>query len=246
MTAIATPAPAGQAPRARRSVFSTLVRGLGEFMITVGVLMLLLVVYQLYWTNLQADRAQGALTDELRKQWDAPAAASVPRKPIPGKALGLMYFRRLGEDWVKPIVEGVGLDSLAKGVGHFPKNAMPGEVGNFALAAHRATHGEPFKDLDKVRKGDRLVVETRDRWYVYVIDTNFRLVDPNYGAVVWPVPEKAGVKPSEKLITLVTCNPRWGSSTRLIYYGHLASSVRKQEGTFPAALDYMYGDQARS
>jgi sortase A len=242
VTAIATPAPAGQAPRPRKSVFHAFVRGLGELMITLGVLMLLLVVYQLYWTNVEANRAQGELKDELRKEWSAPVE-QVKTKPIPGKALGLMYFERLGKKWVKPIVEGVDLDDLAKGVGHFPKNALPGEVGNFALAAHRTTHGEPFKDLDKVRKGDRLVVETRDRWYVYVIDTNFRLVDPNNGSVVWAVPEKAGVKPTEKLITLVTCNPRWGSSTRLIYYGHLESSVKKQEGKFPAALTYMYGDQ---
>ena len=246
MTAIATPIPAGAAPRRRNSPFHALVRGLGELMITLGVLMLLLVVYQLFWTNVEANRAQNKVTDSLIKEWTAPVAADEPkkRKPVPGNAIALMYFERLGGKWVKPVVEGVSLDDLAKGVGHFPRSALPGEVGNFAVAAHRATHGEPFKDLDSVRKGDRLVVETRDRWYVYVIDTNFRLVDPNNGSVILPVPEKPGVKPTEKLITLVTCNPRWGSSTRLIYYGHLESSAPKVKDKFPAALDYMYGSDS--
>lgn len=236
MTATATAAPTPRSRRRRNSPVHMAIRGLGELMITVGILMLLLVVYQLFWTNLQANREQGALKDGLRKQW-AVAAPAKNLKPVPGDAIGLMYFERLGKKWVKPIVEGVGLDDLAKGVGHFPKNAMPGEVGNFAVAAHRATHGEPFKDLDSVRKGDKVIVETRDKWFVYVVDTNFRLVDPNYGSVILPVPEKPGVKATEKLLTLVTCNPRWGSTTRLIYYGHLVSANSKKDGP-PAALDY--------
>lgn len=242
MTAIATPAPASPSHRRRKTGIHAVARNLGELMITLGVLMLLLVVYQLYWTNVEASRNQGAAKDRLLKEWAA-TPASVKTKPVPGNAIALMYFERLGKKWAKPIVEGVDLDDLAKGVGHFPENVMPGEVGNFALAAHRATHGEPFKDLDRVRKGDRLVVETRDRWFVYVIDTNFRLVDPNNGSVLLPVPEKPGIKPTEKLITLVTCNPRWGSSTRLIYYGHLESSSKKVKNKFPAALDYVYGDK---
>ena len=242
MTAIATPVPAQPAPKRHNSAFHAFVRGLGELMITFGVLMLLLVVYQLFWTNVEANQAQKQQTTELRKEWAA-TPATFKAKPVPGNAIALMYFERLGKHWVKPVVEGVTLDDLAKGVGHFPKTALPGEVGNFAVAAHRATHGEPFKDLDSVRKGDRVVVETKDRWYVYVVDTNFRLVSPSNGSVIWPVPEKAGVKPTEKLLTLVTCNPRWGSSARLIYYGHLESSSAKEDGKFPAALDYMYGDQ---
>jgi sortase A len=212
---------------------------MGELMITLGIVMLLLVVYQLFWTNIQSNRAQGQVTKQLEQTWAAAPKGKAP-KAFPGDAIGRMYIERLGKKWVKPIVEGVALDDLAKGVGHFPKAVMPGEVGNFAVAAHRATHGEPFRNLNEVRKGDRVVVETRDRWYVYVIDTNFRLVDPNNGSVILPVPEKPGVKPTEKLITLVTCNPRWGSTTRLIYYGHLESSSAK-DGKFPKALDYFNG-----
>jgi sortase A len=248
VTAVAPPAPTGPPSRRRKSsALHAAVRGIGELMITFGVIMLLLVVYQLFWTNIEASRAQGAVKEQLFEEWaaEAPAAEEAKkRKPVPGNAIALLYFERLGKKWAKPIVEGVGLDDLAKGVGHFPKSALPGDVGNFALAGHRATHGEPFKDLDKVRKGDRVVIETRDKFYVYVIDTNFRLVDPNNGSVILPVPEKQGVKPTEKLLTLVTCNPRWGSSTRLIYYGHLESTMTKEgDKKYPAELDYMYGSK---
>lgn len=236
MTATATAAPVPVPRKRRDSPFHAFVRGVGELMITLGVVMLLLVVYQLFWTNLQSHREQQQVTKELRNAWAAPPKEKKP-KPVPGDAIGVMYFERLGRHWVKPIVEGVDLPDLAKGIGHFPKNALPGEVGNFAVAAHRATHGEPFKDLDSVKKGDRVVVETRDRWYVYVVDTDFRLVSPNNGSVILPVPEHPGVKPTEKLLTLVTCNPRWGSTTRLIYFGHLESSSAKN-GKYPPALDY--------
>ncbi len=227
------------APRRGASPFRVAIRSLGEIMITFGMIMLLLVVYQLYWTNIQAARAQDSAKDNLKSSW-------VDGRPIKNGAFGIMYIERLGKKWEKPIVEGVDLDQLAKGVGHFPKTAMPGEVGNFAVAAHRATHGEPFAYLDRIQPGDKIIVETKTNWFVYVVDAQknpspdhpaWKLVDPNYGEVVLPVPEQPGVKPTKKLITLVTCNPRWGSSTRLIVFGHLVKAYPKP-GLKPAELDY--------
>lgn len=238
MTLTVEDAPA-PAPRRGASPFRVAVRTLGELMITFGVIMLLLVVYQLYWTNIEAGRAQDGEKKDLRNSWAS-------GKPIKNGALGIMYIQRLGKTWEKPIVEGVDLDDLAKGVGHFPKAQKPGEVGNFAVAAHRATHGEPFAYLDRIQPGDKVVVETKDNWFVYVVDAQknpnpdhpaWKLVDPSYGEVVLPVPEIPGAKPTKKLITLVTCNPRWGSTTRLIVYGHLTKTYPKP-GAFPQELAY--------
>lgn len=239
MTVTAEAPPQGPAPRRGSSPFRVAVRSLGEIMITLGMIMLLLVIYQLYWTNIQAGRDQDAAKDNLRSSW-------VDGRPIKNNAIGIMYIERLGKKWEKPIVEGVDLDQLAKGVGHFPKSAGPGEVGNFSVAAHRATHGEPFAFLDRIQPGDRVIVETKTNWFVYVVDAQknpspdhpgWKLVDPSYGEVVLPVPERPGVKPTKKLITLVTCNPRWGSSTRLIVYGHLTKSYPKP-GPLPQELAY--------
>lgn len=239
MTVAVEAPPQGPAPRRGSSPARVVVRSIGELMITLGLIMLLLVVYQLYWTNIQAARAQDGVKDDIYAAWDS-------GRPIKGGAIGIMYIERLGKKWEKPIVEGVDLDQLAKGVGHFPKAVKPGAVGNFAVAAHRATHGEPFAYLDRIQPGDKVVVETKDRWFVYTIDAQknpskdhpaWKLVDPAYGEVVLPVPEQPGVKPTKKLITLVTCNPRWGSTTRLIVYGHLTKTYSKP-GQPPAELSY--------
>lgn len=231
--------PQGPTPRRKSSRGRVLVRSVGELMITLGAIMLLLVVYQLYWTNIEANRVQGTEKQDLRQAWDT-------GQRIKGGAIGIMYIQRLGKTWEKPLVEGVGLDSLRKGIGHFPDNAMPGQVGNFAVAGHRATNGEPFAYLDRIRPQDKVVVETRDRWYVYTIakmpgaapaNPAWKLVDPSYVDVLLPVPEQAGVSPTKKTITLVTCNPRWGSTTRLIIYGTLTKTYNKP-GVLPPELAY--------
>lgn len=237
-------APVGAAPSGHRSSRKRIaLRGLGEVLITFGLIIVLLVGYQLFWTNLEADRAQAGVKDDMRSSWAVSAG-----KKVKGDALGIMYIERLGRTWEKPLVEGVDLDRLALGVGHFPKSAMPGQIGNFSVAAHRATHGEPFAYLDRMQPKDKIVIETRDRWYVYTVDAQkgeaahpaWKLVDPSYGSVVFPVPERPDVKPTKALITLVTCNPRWGSTTRLIVYGHLTKTYDKP-GTLPAELAYTKG-----
>jgi len=216
-------------------------------MITLGVVMLLLVVYQLFWTNIESNRKAHQIESQLREKWALPPTKG-PK--IPGDAVGIMYIQRLGKTWEKPVVEGVDLDDLAKGVGHFMETAEPGEVGNFAVAAHRATHGEPFANLNAIQPGDKVIVETRTDWYTYTVDKMpgasadhpaWKLVDPNFGAVVLPVPEKPGVIATKKLLTLVTCNPRWGHTTRLIVYGHMTKDVKKTPGANFSDLDYFNG-----
>ena len=243
MTTITT-ARAPGVPRPRRtSPGRALVQVVGELMITVGVVMLLLVVYQLFWTNIESNRESQKIENNLRQSWASGAK-------IPKGAIGIMYIQRLGKTWEKPIVEGVDLDNLAKGVGHFLDAQEPGEVGNFAVAAHRATHGEPFAHLDSIQVGDKIVVETKTDFFTYTVDKMpggtaehpaWKLVDPNFGAVVLPVPEKPGAVPTKKEITLVTCNPRWGHTTRLIVYGHLLEDLKKSSGQKPAALSYFKG-----
>lgn len=243
MTAtVLSPAAAARPPR--MPLGHRVVQVLGELMITLGVVLMLLVVYQLWWTNVASDRQAGQIEHDLQKAWNTAPTQAAAGVKIPGDAIGIMYIERLGKRWEKPIVQGVDLDHLALGVGHFLHSAGPGQVGNFAVAAHRATHGEPFAYLDQIRPGDKIVVETKTDWFVYSVDPMpgangkaWKLVDPNYGAVILPVPEEAGVTATKRQITLVTCNPRWGHSTRLIVYGHLIQDERKP-GPLPAALAY--------
>jgi sortase A len=146
-----------------------------------------------------------------------------------GEGFAFLRIPRLGRDYSVPVVQGVGLDDLARGVGHYPRSAGPGEVGNFAVAGHRATNGEPFAYLDRLRKGDVVVAETRSRWFTYVVDRT-RIVLPTDTWVIDPVPGRPRAEPTERLLTLTTCNPRWASTQRLIVFGHLKSSRPKSEG----------------
>jgi sortase A len=135
----------------------------------------------------------------------------------------------LGKKYSVPVVQGVSLGALARGIGHYPGTVMPGHVGNFAVAGHRATHGEPFAYLDRLHKGDVVIVETRTDWFVYRMD-RVRIVEPTDVWVIDPVPGKPDAKPTQQLITLTTCNPRWASTQRLIVFGHLESRQDKSEG----------------
>lgn len=223
------------------SALRTLARGLGELLITAGLVLLLFVAYQLVWTNLEAHRAQDQVADQIREGWDRPVGSTGapdeprtrgPRKADFGRGFAFIRIPRLGIDYSVPVVEGVALEVLARGVGHYPDTALPGRVGNFAVAGHRATNGQPFADLDRLRAGDVVIVETQRRWFTYVVDRT-QIVRPTDTWVIDPVPGKPDAVPRDRLITLTTCHPRWASTERLIISGRLEAERSKSEGPPP-------------
>lgn len=209
------------------------VRGSGELLISAGLVLLLFVAYQLLWTNYEADRRTDQVAGSLRDGWErppAPAATGVQATKLRnGKGFAFLHIPRLGRSWSVPVVQGVSLPDLARGLGHYPGTALPGEVGNFAVAGHRATNGEPFAYLDRVQVGDLVVAETRQRWFTYVVDRT-KIVSPTSVWVLDPVPGKPNAKPVQALLTLTTCNPRWASTERLIVFGHLEETRTKADG----------------
>jgi sortase A len=229
--------PGNETPRL--SVARASVRTVGELLITAGLVLLLFCVYELVWTNVEADRAQNKVSDTLRQEWSKQRAQS-PNATIRlsksdfGKGFSFLHIPRLGQHYSVPVVQGVSLPDLSRGVGHYPSTALPGEVGNFAVAGHRATNGEPFADLDRVKVGDSLVVETRASWFTYVVD-KVQIVQPTDVWVIEPVPGKPAQQPTRRLITLTTCNPRWASTQRLIVFGHLSDTQSTTAGR-PVAL----------
>jgi sortase A len=216
------------------------VRTTGELLITAGLVVLLFAGYQLFWTNVEAQVATDRVTDQIRADWDLvqPNGDGSPSVSVPpfdqGRGFAFLRIPRLGSDFSVPVVQGIDDRSLKKGVGHYPETALPGAVGNFAVAGHRATNGEPFRDLDLVRPGDPLVVETAQSWYVYRVSET-KIVEPTRVSVLLPVPEEPGVVASQALITLTTCHPRWASYQRLIVHGELVETLQKPGGP-PTAL----------
>lgn len=189
-----------------------------ELAITAGVILAAFVFYLLVWTNHQTAQAQDSLLDDFhaeKEHAEKSRGKDAVEKPESGDGLGVLHIPALGEDWEWVIVEGVTDDDLAKGPGHFPGTALPGEVGNFAVAGHRSTHGEPFANLDRLEVGDTVVVETVDGWLTYQV-TWQRILAPSATEVLDPVAGHPGEEAEQRTMTLVTCHPRWGSSERLV------------------------------
>ncbi|MEQ6903316.1 class E sortase [Nocardioides sp. YIM 152588] len=211
---------------------------MAELMLTAGVVLALLVFYLLVWTNVQTSAAQQDLLEEFRTE-KARSAGKAPEVSI-GEGLAVLYAPRLGADWRWVVLEGTDMGTIDDGPGHFAETALPGEIGNFAVAGHRATHGEPFADLDRLVEGDEIYVETTDGWFTYQV-TWSRIVAPTAVEVIAPVAGHPGKKPTEHTLTLVTCNPRWASTERLVVGAQLvqtrAPGAGPPEGLDPAARE---------
>ncbi|MBM9459178.1 class E sortase [Nocardioides sp. zg-536] len=211
-----------------RSVLSVL----AELLLTGAALLFLLAFYLLVWTNVQTDAAQRSLLEDFRAQTFEGGEES-PRTPDVGDGLSVLHIPRLGEDWEWVVLEGVDKKTLNDGPGHFPGTALPGEVGNFAVAGHRATHGEPFAQLDKLKEGDKVYVEAVDGWFTYQV-TWSRIVPPTAVEVIAPVAGRPGKNPTVQSLTLVTCHPRWASTERLVVGAQLVESRDPAAGPPPA------------
>ncbi|MET9843344.1 class E sortase [Streptomyces ossamyceticus] len=223
-----------------------IVRTVSELCITVGTLIVLFVVYVLFWTGVKADTEMDRQVDLLQDQWarqpvrptTAAGATASPKPPAPyrdAKPFALMYIPRLGFTWNKPVLEGTGTSTLKKGLGHYANTAQLGQKGNFAVAGHRRTYGDPFKDLPKLRVGDAVVLTDGAHWYTYVIDQGPYRTLPTDVQVIDPVPKKSGYTRAGRYLTLTTCDPEWGHSHRLIVWGHLESTKPVESGK-PEAL----------
>jgi sortase A len=208
----------------------------GVALITVGVALLGYVGWQYYGTNWVAHRRQDEVAGTLQKQWVERGAKLEPKYVPTGEASALIRIPRFGKGYVIPVLEGVSDDALATGFGHFIGNADPGEVGNYALAAHRVTHGEPLRRMPDLRPGDRVVVETAAARYTYELDTDpDQLVIPFTGLWVLDAlprnPRPGGPQPAQRkgqrLITLTTCSELFHTDDRMIAFGHLVKTQRK-------------------
>ncbi|MFF2805974.1 class E sortase [Streptomyces sp. NPDC058000] len=221
-----------------------IVRTASEICLTVGALIVLFVVYLLYWTGVRADSAMDGEIGRLQDQWStgpvaagtpAPAPTAPPRRPAPGRSFAVMYIPRLGPDWAKPVLEGTGTDVLQRGLGHYDHTAGLGATGNFAVAGHRRTYGDPFKDFPQLRPGDAVVLTDGTTWFTYRIDNRPYTTLPTDIGVIDPVPRKSGFTGPGRYLTLTTCEPEWGHSHRLIAWAHLDSTQPVTQGR-PSAL----------
>jgi sortase A len=193
----------------------TVIRLMGLGLILGGLLLGGLRLYQEWQQDHEYGRAQQNLRDQLRqpqvggRRTSAPPRGAAQKEPRPreGNAIAVLRIPRFGTEYRPVIVEGVSQDALAKGPGHYPGTAMPGEIGNFAVAGHRTGWGQPFDRLDQLKRGDSVIVEWRGRSHPYRI-TGMKKVKPTATGVVLPVPNRPGARPDKARITFTTCTDR--------------------------------------
>ncbi|WP_376772838.1 class E sortase [Streptomyces himalayensis] len=244
-----------------------------EVAVTAGLVLLLLVVHQLWWTNRQAQKAADRTVQALERGWGsggtqggggdggaespvgngeqegeqdddgasagagqssqsagAGAAAGTgtrrPTAPRWDQAYAVLAIPRLGVR--VPVAEGISKAGvLNKGyAGHYPGTAQPGRAGNFALAGHRNTHGEPFRYINRLERGDEVRVETKTAVYTYVVDKILPQTSPRDGSVIASVPRSQvrsgyGYREPGYYLTLTTCTPEYTSKYRLVVWGKL-------------------------
>lgn len=218
-----------------------------ELAVTVGLVLLLLVAHQLWWTNRQARAGAERQVRALEREWNGapqdepvpPAPAAPPASPgsrpapsagspesapapagtAPRDAYAILRIPALG--LTVPVARGVSRRGvLDRGyAGHYPGTAGPGGAGNFALAGHRNSHGEPFRRIDRLRSGDAIVVETRDAVHTYAVDRVLPRTSPRDTAVIAAVPK--GYDEPGHYLTLTTCTPEYSSAYRLVVWGKL-------------------------
>lgn len=235
---------AAQAAKAHRSGLGMMAsRAIGELFITTGVLLLLFVTYQLWWTNIQANQHANGEANNLERAFDEGGGsdAKEPEKFEAGEGFAIMYIPKL--DVRVPVAEGTEKGGvLDRGMaGHYDKKsgletAMPWDKqGNFAVAGHRNTHGEPFRYINKLDPDDEIIVETRSKYYTYKVANRLASTSPGNTDVINPVPKQSGFTKPGRYLTLTTCTPEFSSKYRLIVWGTMVDERPRSEGK-PDAL----------
>nr|WP_241222843.1 class E sortase [Bifidobacterium samirii] len=214
-----------------------------ELLLTMAAVCALYVVWQMWWTGVQSEHAQVEMRQSVN--WTSPGSGSTdavapaqegdppvqPESAAEGELIATVYIPRFGDQWERNLVQGTSLVQLNKhGLGHYTESQWPGQVGNFAIAGHRNGYGQPLGDVDKLQPGDVIVVRTQDYWYVYEY-TSSEIVLPDDIRVIGSNPLNPGAEPTERMITMTTCEPKYSTPThRWISYGKLKYWAKVADG----------------
>ena len=207
----------------------------GQVCLTIGVVIALFIGYLFWGSGLRAAQAQRQFAAQLEHAWQAPDGVTgrLPADPVrlvTGEPFAFIRIPAFGAHWRFTVVQGTTLAQLDVSPGHVPGTQLPGQVGNFAVAGHRVTAGNPFWSLPSLTAGDRVYIDTRYATYTYRVTGRPTWVPPTDLAVLDPVPGRPGAAPSRRLITLITCDPAWTGTHRVIVTGVLIAVAPRAAG----------------
>lgn len=243
-----------------RGIVRSGVWGLGVLLLWAGGTVLLYLVWLLWFTGVGTAQAQDELLQEFEgfetvEQTVEPTVDDEPTVTAPetrdqsavagasdrdevelGTGVAVLEFERPGSstrpvrDQPVVVVEGTSEAALRDGPGHYVSTADPGQEGNFAVAGHRTTYGQPFYHLDEIQPGDLVHVTARDgtRYSYEVLDGSSgdappgqHIIRPSETWVLGDDPRDTG----GAVLTLTTCHPRFSAAYRLIVFAHLVDTV---------------------
>jgi sortase A len=155
-------------------------------------------------TNLYQNRLQ----DKLGKQLASPELKQKYRNRLVGVGDSLTRIKMPAIHVDVVVVEGITTTALRAGAGHYPTTPLPCEKGNVAIAGHRTTYGKPFADIDQMRVGDQIELDTPIGGCVYELKRAPFVVDKSDLSVLNPTPDKT--------LTLTSCHPKGSAAKRII------------------------------
>ena len=248
-TAPVVPAHPPQPGRRPRRGLRCAWRALSWVLIVVGALALADATVTLLWqepfsalyARIQQDRLSGALHKielaqptpiERRQLSSLPAqrqriaflASELQRHAAKGSPVGTIHIPSLGIAYV--VVNGTGVSELQKGPGVFPETNFPGIAGTTAIAGHRTTYLAPFRHIDSLRRGDRILLNMPYAHFTYVV-SGHRVVSPSdVGAAVNSV--------GYSRLVLSACTPLFSAAQRLLVFARLTTTVPVGAARLPA------------
>jgi sortase A len=185
-------------------------RFVASVLIVSGVLLIADAAATLLWEEpvsaLVAERQQSKLEEALVD----PPERVLRKKPLPGDAIGRIELPAIGvKDYV---VEGTDTANLRKGPGHYPDTPLPGERGTSAIAGHRTTYGAPFRDIDKLERGQAIRLDMPYGRYVYRVERT-KIVDDSDFSVLRKV--------RHDRLVLTACHPLYSAAERVVAFARL-------------------------
>ena len=142
----------------------------------------------------------------------ASESASSERISLPEGAVGKLIIPKIDLEAI--VLSGTSQAVLAKGPGHYEETPLPGEEGNCAIAGHRTMHGHPFRHIDRLRAGDKIIIYTSGDKFVYRV-IGQKVVKPTDLSVI--------DRSDEAKLTLTACHPVGSASRRLVVVARLVS-----------------------
>lgn len=246
-------APGSDDAPVRRRPVARVLHAVGRLMMTSGVVILLLVAYLLWGTNLETARAQDDLADEFDQlvddeaadtpaQPDDPPSATTPASPAAttgppaaGEVVGSFTIPAIGRSTPYYVVEGTGTDQLKRGAAHYPGTPLPGQAGNASVAGHRTTYGAPLHDVEDLVEGDEIHFTTVQGEFTYAVRDVF-IVKPWDTWVIDPQDPTPEKPEGDDLLTLTACHPKFSAAERIIVVAELVGNpVEKLDGQDEAA-----------